>query len=364
MRITFLLRSLTSKFSSLGLVVLSHGMQLQSFGHSVTIVVPADRGSSIQRKPILSQLRLSYETRKLWILLRGGRVLLKCPWLKVQPELNIIEVPDLHERHIPDGDVVIASSVWMLDALADYSSAKGKKFYLIQGYDLDDSQNTSRYRSPIKKIVISAWLKNAIENVMPDQQVYEVLNGVDVTVFNAKGRSYNLPPKRIGMVYYYKAPASIKGVPDGIEAFEIAKREYPHLELVMFGTRKDGGVPVYSEFHPNPTRRHIADIYRSCDIFLFPSRQEAGGLPPMEAMACGCALVTTNVGGVSEYTIPGKTALVSLPSHPETLALNLVRLIKDPEEFSRIAKEGNQFIQNFSWEKMSRRLEEILIHTP
>ena len=59
------------------------------------------------------------------------------------------------------------------------------------------------------------------------------------------------------------------------------------------------------------SRIEIRNIYNSCDVFLSPSWAEGSQAPPMEAMACGCAVLATNVGGIPDYAIAGETAAVS-----------------------------------------------------
>jgi len=80
----------------------------------------------------------------------------------------------------------------------------------------------------------------------------------------------------------------------------------------------------------------------------------------MEAMACGCALVATNVGGVPDYAIAGRTALVSPPGRPDLLSANISRLVEDPHLCRRIALAGQTFIQQFSWPAMAAKLEHVL----
>ena len=137
----------------------------------------------------------------------------------------------------------------------------------------------------------------------------------------------------------------------------------------MYGTRKPkSGLPQDVEFHENPPQHKLREIYGSCDMWLWSSRLEGCGLVPMEAVACQCALVATDVGAVRDYTIPGETALVSPPGDPKALAGNLLRLLEDEWELRRIARAGYSYIQQFTWERSARQManlfEEILQRRP
>ena len=56
-------------------------------------------------------------------------------WLQMHPEVNMLLVRSLHERFIPDGDVIIASAWQTAERVVDYSSDKGRKFYLVMDFD-------------------------------------------------------------------------------------------------------------------------------------------------------------------------------------------------------------------------------------
>ena len=79
----------------------------------------------------------------------------------------------------------------------------------------------------------------------------------------------------------------------------------------------------------------------------------------MEAMACKCALVTTNNGGCRDYAIHGKTALVSPPKRPEELAENLIRLLESEDLLKTIAENGYQYVRQFTWDKAVNKMEEL-----
>ena len=79
----------------------------------------------------------------------------------------------------------------------------------------------------------------------------------------------------------------------------------------------------------------------------------------MEAMACGATLVTTDTGGSWDYALDGETALVSPPRQPVLLADNLARIIDDEVLRSKLAENGYNKINEYSWESNSLRLEKL-----
>ena len=151
-----------------------------------------------------------------------------------------------------------------------------------------------------------------------------------------------------------------KGASDGIEAFEIAKKKHPEIELVIFGTHKKA-VNYECEYHYKPSKDKLREIYNSCDIFLCPSWKEGFGLASAEAMACKCALVTTDNGGCWDYAVHEKTALVPPPKNPEKLAENLIRLLKDNGLLKNIAQNGYEHIKQFTWDKAVDKMEKVFV---
>ena len=101
-------------------------------------------------------------------------------------------------------------------------------------------------------------------------------------------------------------------------------------------------------------------MYCSSSVYVVPSWVEGSQLPPMEAMACGCAVVATGVGGIVDYAVPEVTALVSSPMNPEALAFNIARLLGDEKLLKEIAVAGRKHIEQFTWAKATELLEAAL----
>ena len=156
------------------------------------------------------------------------------------------------------------------------------------------------------------------------------------------------------MLYH---PSKFKGISDGIKAFEVAKKKYPDIMLVMFGIVRGRDVPQYVEFHERPTQHKLREIYSSCDIFLSPSHLEGFNLCPVEAMACKCATILTDVGAVHDYAVHGTTSLICAPGDVNCISSYLIRLLRNEEELKRLSMTGFNFIKNLTVENAVRELE-------
>lgn len=80
-----------------------------------------------------------------------------------------------------------------------------------------------------------------------------------------------------------------------MNAFEFARKKVKNLSLELFGMEAPVGMEDYA-FHKSPNVEELRRLYNWADIFIFPSKNEGWGLTPIEAMACGCAVVGTNTG--------------------------------------------------------------------
>ena len=150
-----------------------------------------------------------------------------------------------------------------------------------------------------------------------------------------------------------------KGVEDGLEAVALVRPRVPGLRLVGFGVKPPWRRPPYDEFHANPAQTALAALYSGCDIYLCPSWDEGLGMPPMEAMACGAALVSYDNGGCRDYARDGETALVAPRRDVKALAAKLARLATDEVMRARIAAAGTACVAGFDWDLTVARLARL-----
>ncbi|MBI4844951.1 MAG: glycosyltransferase family 4 protein [Candidatus Omnitrophica bacterium] len=334
-------------------VVFEHANRLKAKGHEVLIIYPLWPLNFGKRPDYSIGVFFSYFRKFLGNIRRRNRV----KWfdLEVKPK----GVLSLNQKFIPNADIIVATAWPTAYYVYNYKINMGRKAYLIQSYEIiiGPAEKVDRtYTLDLNQIVIAPWLKELMERKFKKDKVFFVPNGVNFQHFYNDNKVFN-KNKRVLMLYH---SAEFKGVADGVKAFEIAREKYPGIKLVMFGTDPGNTIPDYAQFHRRPSLEELRNLYCSCDIFLCPSWIEGWHLPPMEAMACKCAVVATNVGGIPACTIAGKTALVSPPKEPDLLAENLIALLDNEVKLKEISFAGYNYIKDFTWESANDKLEKIL----
>jgi glycosyltransferase involved in cell wall biosynthesis len=98
----------------------------------------------------------------------------------------------------------------------------------------------------------------------------------------------------------------------------------------------------------------ILSLYEEADVFVYPSLYEGFGLPVLEAMACGCPVIASNVSSLPE--VVGEAGLLVDPYNVEALA-RAIRTVLDDDELKReMSRKSIAQAQKFSWTKAGAEL--------
>jgi len=98
---------------------------------------------------------------------------------------------------------------------------------------------------------------------------------------------------------------------------------------------------------------HLVLLYNAAAIFVYPSLYEGFGLPPLEAMACGTPVITSNVSSLPE--VVGEAALLVEPHRTEGLAQAILDLLSSEELQRELRARGLERARCFSWERTARQ---------
>jgi glycosyltransferase involved in cell wall biosynthesis len=147
-----------------------------------------------------------------------------------------------------------------------------------------------------------------------------------------------------------------------IEAFGRLRHRsgFEDLKLLIIGdevskygslrrTVEAAGVRQDARFFGFVPDRTLACLYRLASVFAFPSLYEGFGLPPLEAMACGTPVVTSNVSSLPE--VVGDAALLVDPRDVDALADAMGRALSDDTLRAELVTRGRARAELFSWER-------------
>lgn len=93
-------------------------------------------------------------------------------------------------------------------------------------------------------------------------------------------------------------------------------------------------------------------LYQHAACFVFPSLYEGFGIPPLEAMSCGCPVIASTAPAVKE--VCGDAALYFDPHRPDELALAIARFFREPELGQALKVAARQRVQRYSWDEGAR----------
>jgi glycosyltransferase involved in cell wall biosynthesis len=108
----------------------------------------------------------------------------------------------------------------------------------------------------------------------------------------------------------------------------------------------------------NLNDRQLAGLYTSCKLFLFPSYNEGFGLPPLEAMKCGAAVIASDAPAMPE--VLGNAAEFVDPFRVETITAQLLRVLTDADLEARLRKAGLAQAGSFNPQRTGRAMMQLL----
>jgi glycosyltransferase involved in cell wall biosynthesis len=122
-----------------------------------------------------------------------------------------------------------------------------------------------------------------------------------------------------------------------------------------------GILDLLDEYHVHPDNGTLADLYDRSAIFAVPSRKEGFGMPAAEAMSSGCAVVSTDNGGIGTFGIDGENCVLVPVESPERLAEAVAQLVEDPVRRIGIANRAPDSVRFLRWteagDRLARQLE-------
>ena len=290
---------------------------------------------------------------------RGQQVTLvshfeKPRWLPIDEAVGYIQVPFEFElaSGIPPCDVVVAT--YWREIYECILRKVAPVVYFEQGdYHLFDwGKVPAREKSYIyKQFQVAPFLFTVSRGAAVQikaifgREADVIPNAIDHDVFYVGAPSRPSEPIRIAMMG--SEHDAFKRIHDVLRAAELLRAADTAVETEWITPDKPDN-PA-GRVYVNPPQKTIGDVLRSADYFVSASTYESFSLPVLEAMACGCAVLTTRNKGVLSYAEDGDNCLFIQTRDPCDIARKLLSLQEDTALFARLCAKGRETAARFSW---------------
>ena len=246
----------------------------------------------------------------------------------------------------------------------------------------------------------SDFITNSIREAFPKyaSRCHTIHNGRDVEFFRPLDEQNEEDKNKAKKLLFVGRVSPEKGLHILLKAFQEVVKQYPELKLDIVGSvqQLEHGFLVALSSNDNVTAldkyyegtsntsyflylRNLVDslgmaskvrfigqlphaelihYYREAAIFIFPSVwDEPSGNPPIEAMAVGVPVISTNTGGTSEYVIHGETGLLVEPGNTSALVKAILQLLEHDEMRESMSRAGRKrAVEHFSYQQLVESL--------
>jgi GT2 family glycosyltransferase/glycosyltransferase involved in cell wall biosynthesis len=286
-------------------------------------------------------------------------------WFELRVPVHSFEFYDELIEDLADQDAIKVATWWNTAAPVWRASVlHGIPVYFVQdietSYYADDEQARhavlDSYRPEFRYMTISCWNRDRLRELGLDAEL--IPPGIDLETFRPLQRL----KRRSDMVLALGRSNPLKNLPLTIESWR-ALDERPEIagrpDLCLFGIEPElAGEPGMRHVE-EPSDERVNELFNEATVFIQTSTHEGFALPPLEAMAAGCPVVTTDAHGNRDFCVDGQNCLMPAPSQAAVSAA-LARLLSDPDLRARFARAGIETAGDYAWELRIDALVEFL----
>lgn len=275
---------------------------------------------------------------------------------------KITRVKELAPSSFPSADFILPN--FYPTVIPAWQSKKGQVVRLSLVYEPlcipNAAVSKSTYSLNVPIVTISQWQRQLIlAEVGRDSTV--ISSGVDSALFHPTPKR-SAQSGRKTIFYIMRGPGyTWKGNEDFVQACASLRERLSDFDVLVVnpeGVQPDPSLPFLNMTAASDYE--MALLYARADLFVYASYYESFGLPPLEAMACGTAVITTDCGGNRDYTRNGENCIVIQPSDVLALTDNMVHLLTNDNERQRLANAGHHFAQSWTWQRTADQLISLL----
>jgi glycosyltransferase involved in cell wall biosynthesis len=214
---------------------------------------------------------------------------------------------------------------------------------------------------PIKKVVISDYLLKKVKKADKSKSpLFKIKYSVLDSNFLKKRIRKTNKKKRVNILSVLSWYNPHKGPDLLIKAVKKLKLQNPKYLFTLVSKEKVTLSKVFDKFIFDPSPTHLKKLYKNSDYLLATSRSEGFYIPGLEAMASGTIFVTTDNGGVGDYALHRKNAII-LKKLDDLWKKKIIQNVQKSKKLkSDIMSHGYETAREFSDEHIIKDFEKIL----
>lgn len=197
-----------------------------------------------------------------------------------------------------------------------------------------------------------------------ERDISLIYNGIDTDTFAPRD---NISAKPFRVMTTASADQPLKGLKYLLDAIAGLKPQYPQLELLVVGKLKEGGQTEKQlkslklsdsvKFVSGISTEKLVDYYNQASVVVSPSLYEGFGLPAGEAMACGCAVISSDGGALPE--VVGDAGIVVPKGNSQALQQALEKVLTDDVHRQSLGEKGRErILETFCWRVAAKEFTE------
>lgn len=314
--------------------------QLLARGHKARILY---RKTPIGPKMLVRQTakKLLYSGRYDWLEAFGGQ---------------ISGYRDISKCEFDSDEIIVAVGMWCSVQLARLNAVNNPKLQYIHGLTPWMPKVMNEALSlPIPKVAVSSNVPRQVRLHGAGAVQAIIANGIDQTEYyssvderyrNGLGTIYSSHPA--------KDPETI------LKVLVNLNNELPDVPHYIFGTARRPKRIQRTDYIRYPSVNEARRRYSCSKVWILASRSEGFPGPVLEAMACGCAVVATDCGGVRDIISDGENGLLAEAGNVEQIVAKTKLLLNSSSLRQRMVRNSQETVKRFTWESSVDKLENVL----
>ncbi|OGC76994.1 MAG: hypothetical protein A2145_03630 [candidate division Zixibacteria bacterium RBG_16_40_9] len=216
-------------------------------------------------------------------------------------------------------------------------------------------------------VISESTKKDLVSRNIPAENILVVECGIDHGLYRFEPEE---PKFEIPTIIYLGRIKKYKSVDDLIKAMPKVLEKIPEAELLIVGDGdykpvleklvKDSKLSDKVTFMGYVSKEQKVKLLQKAWVSVYPSLKEGWGLTNIEANACGTPVIASDVPGLRDSVLPGKSGLLFDYGNIENLASVLIQILSDQNLRNRLIQGGLEWAKKFSWEKTADKSLEII----